>query len=37
MRRDTQGHVAEPRGPTLAPVWRGDDMCIFIINRNIGL
>ena len=22
MRRGTQGHVAEPRGPTRAPAWR---------------
>ena len=27
IRRGTQGHVAEPRGPTRAPAWRGGDTC----------
>ena len=30
MRRGTQGHVAEPRGPTRAPAWRGGDTCVHI-------
>ena len=25
MQRGTQGHMAEPRGPTRAPAWRGGD------------
>ena len=37
MRRGTQGHVAEPRGPTRAPMWCRCDVCIFIFTRNIGL
>ena len=37
MRRGTQSHVAEPRGPTQAPAWHGCDVCIFIFTRNIGL
>ena len=31
MRRGMQGHVAEPRGPTRAPAWRGGDMCAIYI------
>ena len=31
MPRGTQCHMAEPRGPTRAPMWRGGDMrTIFI-------
>ena len=30
MRRGTQGHVAEPRGPTRAPAWHGCDTCVYI-------
>ena len=37
MRRGTQGHVAEPHGPTQAPASRECDVCIFIFTRNIGL
>ena len=31
MRCGTQGHVAEPHGPTRAPAWRGCDMCAYIL------
>ena len=27
IRRGTQGHMEEPRGPTRAPAWRGGDTC----------
>ena len=30
MRRGMHGHVAEPRGPTRAPAWRGCDTCEYI-------
>ena len=30
MRRGTEGHVAEPRGSTRAPVWRGCDTCTYL-------
>ena len=30
MRRGTQGHVAEPSGPTRVLAWHGGDVCIFI-------
>ena len=26
----SQGHVAEPRGPTRAPAWRGGDTCAYL-------
>ena len=36
VRRGTQGHVAEPRGPTRAPAWRGGDTwALFVFNHNI--
>ena len=35
MQRGTQGHVAEPRGPTRAPAWRGGDMCAHLHNLYI--
>ena len=36
VRRGAQGHVAEPRGPTRAPAWRGGDTrAIFIFTRMI--
>ena len=44
MRRDTQGHVAKPRGPTRAPACRGGDTCAYLYlldyhvsTYNIGL
>ena len=30
MRRGTQGHVTESRGPTRAPAWRGGDTCAYL-------
>ena len=30
MRRGTQGHVAEPRGPMRALAWRGCDTCAYL-------
>ena len=30
MRHGKQGHVAEPRGPTLAPAWRRCHTCAYI-------
>ena len=30
MRRGTQGHVAEPRGPTRALGWHGCDTCAYL-------
>ena len=30
MRRGTQDHVVEPRGPTRAPAWCGCDTCAYI-------
>ena len=29
MRHGTQGHVAEPRGPTRARAWHGGDTCAY--------
>ena len=34
MRRDTQGHVAEPRGPTRVPAWRGGDTYTYYIYHH---
>ena len=36
MRRGTQGHVAEPRGPMRVPAWHRGDVYIYIFLLYIG-